>query len=60
VDRCDICKRNPWKREVLANIDGEGTLIILSLCGEADCESRYAFSVDIGQFSLDNSLIGKV
>jgi hypothetical protein len=60
VDKCDICKRNPWKKEILANMDGEGTLIILSLCGEDDCESRYAFSADIGHYSLDNSLTGKV
>jgi hypothetical protein len=59
VDKCDVCKRNKWKREILASL-GDGTLIILSLCGEDDCESRYALNVDMDSFSLDNSLMGRV
>jgi hypothetical protein len=59
VDKCDICKRNKWKFEVLADT-GDGTLIILSLCGSEDCESRYALIGRDSAFSLDNSLIGKV
>lgn len=50
--KCDICKRNPFTREIIAD-DGLGHLIVLSLCGADDCESRFALDVDYSRFSLD-------
>jgi hypothetical protein len=58
MDKCDICKENPWRREVLGTL-GDGGIVVLSVCGADNCESRHLFASP-EYFSLDNSIVGKV
>jgi hypothetical protein len=59
MSECDICKERRVVREAIFQTI-EGTMLVLSLCGEDDCLSSHAFLRVSNFFSLDNSTVDEV